>query len=116
MAILADRKNIQAANVAQSVIFTDAMEITNQRSASVQFSKTGAGKGTAKLQWSNDGQEWKDVNTTVHPDATALVAAGAATVHLLCDGIIGARVRLHFEEDNTGAVAITGGKWITKTY
>ena len=115
MSALSIQKKIETANVAQSGVFTDVFEVTNFKDVSVQLSKTGVGKGTAILRQSNDGTNWSNVNTTVYPNATVAVAAGAASVMLEAT-IRAAHVQIQFTEDGTGAVVVASGKWIAKQH
>lgn len=86
---------------------------------SVVIYKTGAGKGQAYLQGSNDGggtggSGWKDINATTYPGASGAVAAGSQAIMLNAEAVPWARVRYLFKEDGTNTGVITGGKWISK--
>lgn len=92
------------------------LDVTNFKTVSLQLTKTGAGKGAAKLQWSNDGTNWVDVNSTLNPGAAASVAAGSVIISLCAEQVCGSHVSALFTEDNTGAAAVSGGRWIAKLY
>lgn len=114
MAALSIQKTIPAGSVAQSATYnSDGFEVTNHRLVSCQINKSGAGKGSAKLQWSNDGSNWADLNTTASPGATKSVIAADTAIHLYGE-IPGGHVRAVFVEDGTGTVTISGGRWIAK--
>lgn len=116
MAAFSTNKTIEAVSIAQNASGSFPMDIANMKSVAVQFSKTGTGSGTAKLQWTIDGTIWTDVNTTQNPEASAAVAAGPQSVALSASDVPGGLVRVIFTEGNVGAVSITGGKWLAKLY
>lgn len=116
MAALSIQKRLSSSqSVAQAATYTEALEIANFKFVSVQMNKTGAGTGTAKLQHSNDGTNWVDVNTTVYPNATAAVGAGAQSVFLTCESAA-SNIRLSFTEANVGTVSITNVLWNVKLH
>lgn len=117
MATFSIRQTVSAVTIAQNTTTVlGTFEMANLKSVSVQMTKTGAATGTAKLQWTNDGTLWTDVNTTLQPNATFTVTGGANTIALLADNVPGAVVRVLMTESNTGTGSITGGKWFGKIY
>lgn len=114
MAALSIQKKVDSVVVATSGTTTDVLDITNHKGISLMLAKTGSGTGTAKLQQSNDGTNWVDVNTTLWPQATSAVGAGAQTVFLQCESYA-SMIRVTFTEAGTNSVTLSG-KWIAKLH
>lgn len=116
MAALAIQKKSKITAATQNVATAfEAFDTTSWKAVSFQLNKTGAGKGTLKLQISNDGTNWFDVNTTVYPNATSAVAAGAASA-IVYSEVMAGFTRAVFTEDNTGAVVVAAGIYLGKLH
>lgn len=116
MAALSIQQRLSASvAVSTSGTYTNDFQITNHKFVSCHIVKTGAGTGTAKLQHSNDGTNWVDVNTTTFPNATGAVSAGAASTYLTCD-TAAHWVRVTFTEAGTNSVTISAVTWNAKLH
>lgn len=117
MAAFSTGKTFAAVAVAKNAtVAVSSMDVANMRSVAVLITKTGAGNGTAKLQWSLDGVLWKDINTTLNPEATATVAVTNPISYLLyADSVPGNQVRVLVTEANTAAISVSG-QWLAKLY
>lgn len=104
--------DLPASEILQSGTFnSQPVKADKELLASLHYSKTGTGKGTGKLQGSNDGATWVDLPGAT---ASAAIGAGAATGSLYSTTNPFVMIRLNFVEDGTGAMTITGGKFAVK--
>ena len=111
MAQQSDRRTLTAVTLANGETVTDNFDIINLSGASFHVVKTGAGNGTAKLQYSNDGTNWVDVPTAQFPLASAVIGAGAVNTVLQVAGIYTALIRVTYTSTNASVVS---GKWVGK--
>lgn len=74
----------------------------------LSFSKTGLPLGTIKLQGSLDNSNWRDINYTTYPDATASVASGTSTAFLSLIANPFPYIRYLFTEGGQGNGTATG--------
>lgn len=84
---------------------------TRAEFVSALLSKTGAGKGTAKLQGTLDGTNWTDLPGAA---ASATVAAGTAVATMYATTNIFPLTRVLFTEDGTGTATVVDMYWATK--
>lgn len=78
---------------------------------SATLSKTGAGKGTAKLQGTIDGTNWTDLPGS---PASAAVSAGTSTTTVYATTNPFPLTRVLFTEDGTGTATVVDMYWATK--
>jgi hypothetical protein len=97
-----------------SATVSQAINAPMAKMVAVTIVKTGTGKGAAKLQGSVDNANWKDINTTTYPDATATVVSGSTTATMSLIANPFPFIRYLFTEDGTNPGNITGGLWSTK--
>lgn len=114
MAALSNSKKIESVTIAVAGVLSNVFDMTNLKSAALQLHKTGAGTGTAKLQWSNDQTTWQDVPTAQFPGASQVVGAGAVEIYLYAQDIPFGFVKVTY----TGAVDTSTftGFWLGKVY
>lgn len=93
---------LTAATWVTSATVSESFAVPVAKMLSLVFTKTGLSTGTIKLQGSPDNSNWKDINTTTYPDATAAVASGSSSSILSLIANPFPYIRYHFTEAGQG--------------
>jgi len=107
-------QSVSSGTYAQTGTYTSVFHYNGEQTVSVQVNKAGSGVGSANLQWSHDGQNWKNINATTYPGSSGTVAAGTQKVLLSAEVAPGNWARFIFTENGTSSGTVSGGTWIAK--